>query len=185
MWLDSEPTREIFLVFMNTEFPFSDWFKDGFKHVYSIERQALGWLCTDPSKSDLYTYILPATYHSEVMIEFRRQNPTFTILHLKVKPHCQAVFPSIGVLSCVTTIQYMLGVYWPFIFTPYQLYNRIKRKPPKHIEVIECHDIKSMQHKGKHKPQQQPQTVQGQISKPKRKSRRKGKTARSSKHSVF
>ena len=155
---DTHAHREIYLVFMNTNFKGDRWLKDGFKHVYAIERQALGWLCTDPSKSDMHTYILPARYDSEVIEEFKRQNPTFTILSLKVKPHYDSVFPHIGVISCVSIMQYMLGVYYPFILTPYQLYNKIKNNPPKHIEVIECHDTKYTQQKGKQQRQQRKQT---------------------------
>jgi len=78
---DTHAHREIYLVFMNTNFKGDGWLKEGFKHVYAIERQALGWLCSDPSKSDLHTYILPAHYESDVIQEFIRQNPTFTVLH--------------------------------------------------------------------------------------------------------
>ena len=149
MLYDFDAHRDIYLVFMDTQFKGDQWLKDGFKHVYAIERQALGWLCTDPSKSDIHTYILPARYDSEVIEEFKRLNPTFTILRLKVKPHQKSVYPHLGVLSCVTIMQYMIGVYWPFVFTPYQLYNKIKSNPPNHIEVIEWHDTKYTQHKGK------------------------------------
>lgn len=152
MLFDFDAYREIYVVFMNTPFK-GDWLlKDGFKHVYAIERSALGWTCTDPSKSDIHTYILPARYDSDVMTEFVRQNPGFTIIQLKVKPHNNSIYPQLGVISCVSMMQYMLGVYWPFVFTPYQLYNKLRSKPPKHIEVIACRDIKYTQHKGKPQP---------------------------------
>ena len=92
MWYEFEPARDIFLVFMNSDYPLDSLFKDGFKHVYAIERQALGWLCTDPSKSDLHTYILPAKHASDVMGEFVLRNPEFTILQLQVKIHNQIIF---------------------------------------------------------------------------------------------
>lgn len=142
MLIDFEAHREIYLVFMDSRYTF-DWiFKDGFKHVYAIERQALGWTCTDPSQSDLFTTILPASYSTDIMETFKRQNPTFKILKLHVRPHIKMVFPSAGVISCVTIMQYMLGVYWPFVFSPYQLYTRIVTRAPTHIEVIEWHDTR-------------------------------------------
>lgn len=155
---DYRATRDIYLVFMNTSHGFDFILKDGFHHVYCIERQALGWVCTDPSKSDLYNYILPAQYEADVMTEFVKRNPTFTILHLIIKPHDKSIYAMPCMMSCVGVMQYLIGVYWPFVFTPYQLYNKIKNKPPKHIEVIECHDIQSMQPKGKQQQPQQPQT---------------------------
>jgi hypothetical protein len=156
--LDFDINRDIYLVFMNTTHALDSVLKDGFRHVYAIERQALGWICTDPSTSDLHTYILPASYSADVMGEFTRRHPYFTILHLHVKPHNKKLFPSIGVISCVSAMQYMLGIYWPFVLTPYQLYNKMVQSPPKHIEVIAWHDIHNTQHKGKRRPQQQQQT---------------------------
>lgn len=163
MLSDYDIHRELYLVFMETPYK-GDWmFKRGFKHVYAIERTALGWLCSDPNKSDIHTMILPARYDSEVMIEFIRQNPSFTILRLKVKPHKDSIYPQLGVISCVSMMQYMLGVYWPFVFTPWQLYNRLLDNPPKHIEVIACHDIKYTQRKGKQQQQRKPQMQQEQT----------------------
>lgn len=153
MLLDFEAYREYHLVFMDTQYPLDWMFKDGFKHVYCIERQALGWTCIDPSQSDLYTTILPANYGTDVMTTFKQKNPTFKILKLHVKPHTLMVYPRAGIISCVSVMQQMLGVYWPFVFSPFQLYNRIVTRTPTHIEVIEWHDIKSTQHKGKLRPQ--------------------------------
>lgn len=159
MLLDYSAYREIWLVFMNTEFIGDAWLKDGFKHVYAIERQALGWLCTDPSKSDIHTYILPASFDSDVIGEFKRRNPTFTVMHLKIKSHYDSVYPQLGVLSCVSIMQYMLGVFWPFVFTPYQLYNKLKKKPPNHIEVIGCQSTSPEMQKTRQEMPPQPQTI--------------------------
>ncbi len=155
MLFDDGVYRDMYLVFMESRY-FGDMFlKAGFKHVYAIERQAIGWQCTDPSKSDLHTYILPAAYESDVMGVFKKNNPTFKILHIHVKPHERSIYPRFGVLSCVNIIQYMIGVYWPFILTPHQLYNKIKNSTPKHIEVIEWHDTQSTKHSEKQRPQHQ------------------------------
>lgn len=123
---------------MNTEYR-GDWlYKDGFKHVYAVERQALGWQCVDPSRSNLFTCILPAGFEADVMVEFERLNPGATIVHLHVRSNGQGLYPTIGVLSCVSIMQYLLGVCWPMVLTPYQLYNKIITKPPNHIGVIKC-----------------------------------------------
>jgi hypothetical protein len=153
MLFDMDAAREIHLVFMDTHFKGDEWLKDGFKHVYAIERQALGWICSDPSKSDLHSYILPAHYESEVIEQFKINNPSFTVLSLKVKPHYNSVFPRFGLISCVSLMQYILGVYWPFVFTPYQLYTKIINQTPNHIEVIACHDTRFTELKEKQKRQ--------------------------------
>lgn len=135
---DSDAFRDIYIIFMNANYP-GDWmYKDGFKHVYAVERQAAGWLCVDPSRSNLFTCILPAIYETEVMETFAKLNPDATIVNIHVKSNGQGLYPTIGVLSCVSVTQYLIGVSWPFVLTPYQLYNKIITKPPNHIEVIKC-----------------------------------------------
>lgn len=151
---DFKAKRDIYLVFMDTWFLGDDFLKDGFKHVYAIEHSALGWTCTDPSKSDLHTYILPAKYDTDVITTFVQQNPGFTVLHIRVLPHDNSIYPRFGIMSCVSLMQYLIGVRWPFVFTPYQLYNKIKYKTPKHIEVVACHDTLHIKHKGKRTKQQ-------------------------------
>ena len=136
MLSDYDAFRDIYLVFMNTEYKGSWLFKDGFRHVYVIERQALGWLCSDPSRSNLFNCILPASYEVEVMETLIKQNPSFTILHLHVRPNHDDLYPYLGLVSCVSIVQYILGMSCQTILTPYQLYNKLKSKPPKHIEVI-------------------------------------------------
>ena len=129
--------REIYLIFLDdVQYPFSRFIKKGFKHVYALERQALGWVCLDPSRSDLTAIVLPATYHTNIIPEFQRQNPTATVLPIKMKPHNKSKYPRPMVLGCTSAIQYMLGVYWPCVLTPYQLYNKIIKSPPEHIEVF-------------------------------------------------
>ena len=131
-----EQSRDIYLVFMNAEFRGSTNLKDGFRHVYVIERQALGWLCVDPARSNMFNCILPAKFESEVMIEFERLNPEATIVHLEVGSNDEHLYPARGVMSCVSVVQYILGVCWRSVLTPHQLYNKIINNTPKHIEVI-------------------------------------------------
>lgn len=136
MLLDSSAYRDIYLIFMNADYKMSNILKDGFKHVYAIERQSLGWICIDPSTSDLYCNILPATYAADVIKEFKLQNPECTILNIHIKPHQKKIYPFFGLLSCVSVMQYLLGVNWPFVLTPYQLYTKLIKNTCDHIEVI-------------------------------------------------
>jgi hypothetical protein len=154
MLIDFDSQRELYLVFMNTNYPFDYLLKDGFKHVYLIERQAIGWVCLDPSQSDLHTYILPASYEADVMGEFSKRHPDFNILKLMVKAHAKILYPKLGVISCVSVMQYIIGVYWPFVFTPYQLYNKLLKKTVDHIEVTQWPQEKLTEQKEKRKPQQ-------------------------------
>lgn len=128
MLYDSEAEREVYVVFID-DVPYfcSHLFKKGFKHVFAIERQALGWVCIDPSRKDCWSYILPAKYEDDVIGNLARMNPGFTILKLIVKPNhnLKNRYPRPHLMSCVGIVQYLIGVYWPWIITPYQLYYKL------------------------------------------------------------
>jgi len=126
------------LVFQNDQSYFLSWlFKKGFKHCFILERQALGWVCLDASRYDLYPVILPASYLDDVAETFARLNPSSTVLELTItKPYeREMTYPKVGLISCVAVIQYALGVHWPFTVTPYQLYCRLLDKENEHIKV--------------------------------------------------
>lgn len=135
--LDFEPFREIYLVFHDdASYIFSSFIKTGFKHVFALERQALGWTCIDPSRTDLSSMVLPSSYHIDIIPEFMRNNPTARILKLKVYASNKSTYPRAGIISCVSTIQYLIGVYWPHILTPYQLYNKLCKYNNPNIRVV-------------------------------------------------
>ena len=90
----------------------------------------MGWVCFEGARTDLSMTLLPASYHVDIIPEFRKNNPRTTILSLKVYQQPKSRYPRPHLMSCVSTLQYYLGVYWPYILTPYQLYNKIKNKAP-------------------------------------------------------
>jgi hypothetical protein len=138
MLYDAEAERELYLIFQDDgNYPINGIFKKGFKHVFALERQALGWMCIDPSRMDLQCHILPAGFNDDVITTFAAQNPTSTIMQLFIKPvtNQTLTYPGVGFVSCVSIMQYTLGVYWPLIVTPYQLYCRLSSRRINHIRV--------------------------------------------------
>ena len=138
MLYDHEASREIFIVFQDNDTFFgSSLFKKGFSHCYALERQALGWICIDPSRRDCLSHILPAGFLDPVMDLFIKQNPTSTVMQLFVSRHLDVrhTYPRLGLISCVGMLQYNLGVYWPLIITPHQLYSRLSLERTSHIKV--------------------------------------------------
>lgn len=132
---DQSAFREIYLVFQDdVSYFMSERFKKGFRHVFALERQALGWTCIDFSRSDLYVTVLPASYDVNIIPEYLRRNPKTTILQLFIKSTNKSIYPRPSMMSCVGGIQYLLGVYWPFVFTPYQLYNKLIKNNSIHIK---------------------------------------------------
>ena len=136
MLIDLDAEREIYVVFQGESNYFgSCLFKDGFKHVFCIERQALGWICFDPSRSDMIATILPASYPTDIIPRFRANNPGASVVKLMVKPTDKHSYPRPGIISCVSAVQYYLGVYWPCVFTPYQLYRKLSTVDYDHIRM--------------------------------------------------
>lgn len=125
-------TREIYLVFCNqsdtTRFKIARFLKKGFRHVFAIERQNFGWICVDASERDLMTIILPAYSHNDVIAQLKHDNKDFTILQLAVPIFSKRKFPKIALLSCVSVMQYYLGLFSQFVFTPHQLYHHVKKQ---------------------------------------------------------
>ena len=157
--MDYSKTREIYLCFHDdTEYFCSRFIKKGFKHCFIIERMALGWLCFDPSRSDLSTLILPATWETDIIPEFLQRNPSYTVIHLHVSATNKSNYPRPAIMSCVGAIQYALGVYWPTVFTPWMLYNRIIKKTTHHIKVIQLCQAQAAQN-DKHNMQQKKQSA--------------------------
>lgn len=135
---DSSAFRELYLVFLDDiSYPFSRFIATGFKHVFVIERQGLGWMCIDPSRDDLSATILPASYHVDIIPQFKKNNPDSHIIKLHVKPNSKGYYPRPHLMSCVSTVQYILGVYWPHILTPRMLYNKIINNQHPSIKVVE------------------------------------------------
>jgi len=135
---DAEATREIFLIFQGTyHYRFSFMLKAGFQHMFALERSALGWVLLDPSRANFHCCILPAAFGDDVAGAFARRNKDSTVMQVFVKPVqlTRNLYPKLGLLSCVSTMQYTLGVYWPWIITPYQLYCRLRNLTSEHIKV--------------------------------------------------
>lgn len=161
---DAEAERDIYLIFQDDQsYLCSALFKKGFKHCFAIERQALGWICIDPSRSDFIATILPAGYHADIIAPFLSQNPTSTVLNLTVRKSHANTYPRLGLISCVSTMQYLLGVYWPLIITPHQLYCRLVNT---HVPTIRVKQIWQAvrEQEGQPMKQQQQQGMRQQRS---------------------
>lgn len=115
----------------------SKYFKEGFKHCFVIERQSGFWMCHDPSRRDLFTTILPAPGEADVIQNFILQNPDCTVLRCIVRPTAKNNFPAINIMSCVSVVQYMLGILCPLAMTPYRLYCKLKTGKFSHMETEE------------------------------------------------
>jgi hypothetical protein len=136
---DCNATRDIYLVFQDdVNYLLSRFFKEGFKHCFAIERQALGWVCIDASRYNCMATILPAAYNDMVIEHYVQQNPAATVVHLSIKMDDlrRTTYPRLGSISCVGMMQYIIGTYWPLTLTPYKLYNKLVNNLHDKIKVV-------------------------------------------------
>jgi len=132
----NKPYRTVFLISHDdAKYTFSKYMQPGFTHVFAIERCNLGWACIDANRSELDVTILPVSNEIDMMPQYLLNNPNSTILRINIYPYSRASYPCFGVISCVSTMQYLLGVYWPHVFTPYMLYNKLIKNRTRHLEV--------------------------------------------------
>ena len=129
--------REIYTIFHgNSRYFGSKYLVKGFTHTFVIERCARGWVCIDGNRSSLEVKILPVSSQIDMMHVFAKQNPTSHILKIYTSDSGKQIFPRLGLISCVSTVQYLLGVYWPTVLTPYALYNKLLKNGVNHLEVF-------------------------------------------------
>jgi len=129
--------KEYYLVFSSYEdHPFFRWLEPGFCHVHLIFSDNGNWILLDPSLSSLNLRSLPKAYNLDLMRTYRKLNPDHTIIHLKINDTPALNVLRCGSISCVSTIQYLLGIYWPLTVTPYGLYSKLLAHTPSHIRII-------------------------------------------------
>jgi len=149
--------REIYLIFQDSaEFTGSAWFTPGFKHVFAIEKQPLGWTCIDPNRFDLMIDILPVRWEADLMNQYLINKPGDTILKIMLTPHNEPTILRPSILSCVSLVKYMLGVSWPFVWTPWQLYIKLISDTHQGMEITQLW-IQDVKHAEKQEPQQSEQ----------------------------
>lgn len=133
---DFKPEREIYLIFMDTNSYLGyNMFKEGFRHVFAIERQPLGWICHDPNTTDWQSFIVSTKWSDDVIGAYVDLYPDIEVLSLFIEPSGKLRWWRPFLSPCVGSLQYLIGVYWPLTLTPYQLYCKLKYNPPRNIKV--------------------------------------------------
>lgn len=90
----------------------------------------------DPNRYELRFVPLPVTYRTYMMTEYLEQNPTASVIQLEICNHQQSFYPTMGLMSCVGVVKYCLGVRWPLVLTPWQLWTKLLKSNAPHIKVI-------------------------------------------------
>lgn len=115
---------------------FSRFLKPGFRHVYAFQETMGDWILIDPSLNSLNVLALHQAKGLDLLKAHSTLRPNDTILSVCAgSPFQMSVF-RLGPISCVSGIQYLLGIYWPLTLTPWGLYSRLLSETPPHIRIV-------------------------------------------------
>lgn len=109
-----------------------------FRHVYALIRHPSLWVLFEPSVDGVRALPLDCPGEIDMTIALKAKNPEIVLLRMLVSnerpgmPSFKFIF-----LSCVSSIQYLLGIYWPLTVTPWGLYSRLVRDTPAHIRILD------------------------------------------------
>ena len=116
--------RTAFLIYTDTYYPFSKFFKEGFRHVAIVIRTDSNYVLIDPRAStvglELTGRVVPDTMERQL-----RDNSHAIQRVSTVKG--KGFFP-IGLFTCVSLFKKLLGIRAWWVLTPYQLYNYINKR---------------------------------------------------------
>ena len=129
-------SKEIYLVFCHMDdHPLVNFLKPGFSHVHALLRSDVAWVLLNPSFSSLDMVVLG--HNDERFLHvYHRMNPEHIIMKLELGDCPDLFWGRACNMSCVSVIQYLLGVFWPLTLTPWQLYSKLVSKTPGHIRIL-------------------------------------------------
>lgn len=116
---------EIFVVFTDqTDLWWLKFLRRGFRHCFIIMRFADIWISVDAlaHKTEIMRIDLPDGFNLPQWLEAQGDS---VIQHHIQPPKLKPLWPAI--FSCVETVKRSLGLRRPFIFTPWQLYQFLKK----------------------------------------------------------
>lgn len=123
------PSQIFYVCFSGSgDYLLSSLMKQGFSHVFVMEKIPLGFVVHDPNKAALDTYILPENTTEDFIGIFLKGRPDYTILRVSKKASRINTAPfGLGVHSCVSLVAYIMGVRLPWhCVTPFGLYKYLR-----------------------------------------------------------
>lgn len=135
--------RVFFVVFTEAELYF--WhpiLKSGFRHCYVIERLDFIYMMFDPTRYGL-NVVLPNCSADVPLIENMMDlDPKIRVLKVVTQGKGESVALKMRPMSCVSVVEYVMGLSFNFCITPYQLFNKLlKNDSPNIISVRELQNV--------------------------------------------
>lgn len=97
--------------------------KPGFRHVVAIRSDCADrfWLIIDPTMSHTHIEMIPKVIHPDIS-EFIEGH----VIEVEAIIDKECTNFTLCLNTCVDTVKRLLGIRSFFVFTPYQLYKRVK-----------------------------------------------------------
>lgn len=125
--LDKPYTQSVWVVFSGeTDIPWLKIFKPGFRHCFALLNDGERWMSVDPISPYLDIQIyhhIAANFDLPNWLESRGHRVIFTKMNKDHKKPAPCM-----VVTCVEMIKRILGIHKRFIFTPWQLYQFLKKQ---------------------------------------------------------
>jgi len=119
--VDSQSIKH-YVVFKDSNNPRVGWFKKGFRHCFLLRKDYDCLFTIIEGHYNLGT----VRYESLEDCAFQDVVGDGTVVEVDVNISARCAY-SLNFITCVGLIKYFLGVSYPFVFTPYQLYKRLKK----------------------------------------------------------
>lgn len=104
---------------------YTPFLKKGFKHCYVIEKLEHIFVMFDPTRVGLNVVLPPCTTDDPLILCMMRLDPEIKVLEVATKGRGNATILRPKILSCVSVVQYAMGLWFWFCVTPHQLYRRL------------------------------------------------------------
>lgn len=130
--------RAFYVVFINSNHVLSPILKRGFTHAYVIEELECIYMAFDPTRHGLNVF-MPSCDTSHPLVDIMmEQDKSITVLRVLTKPGDKPLIFKPRILSCVSVIEYILGMRLGAV-TPYGLYKKLLKA--KHPNIISTREL--------------------------------------------
>lgn len=123
-------TQSVWIVFTGkTDIPWLKILKPGFRHCYALMNDGEKWMSVDPlaSHMDIEIYpLIPSDYDLPHWLECQGSKVVYVPSQKLNKRAAPIAF-----FSCVEMMKRLIGLHYPWIITPWQLYQFLQNKKEK------------------------------------------------------
>ena len=127
----------------------SPFLKKGFGHCYVIERLEYIWMMFDPTRYGLNVMLPDCDVEHPLVETMMSMCPDLRALRVTTRGDGKSLVLKPKLLSCVSTVEFVMGVGFGLCLTPHQLFKKLLRcKHPNLISVKEiqpCQQVEAQQ----------------------------------------